>query len=51
MLAVVRKLAADTTPAQILQDREALLAARGDVQAGRDRAGAVRRALGLPPIQ
>jgi hypothetical protein len=51
MLAVVRKLAADTTPAQILQDREALLAARGDVQAGRDRASAVRRALGLPPIQ
>ena len=51
MLAAVRRLAADTTSAQILQDREALLAARGDVQAGRDRASAIRRALGLPPIQ
>ena len=51
MLAAARKLAADTTSAQILQDRELLLAARGDVQTGRDQGSAIRAALGLPPNQ
>jgi hypothetical protein len=51
MAVVAARLAADTTTDQMAQDRVALADARGDQQASRDLASAIRASLGLPPIQ
>jgi hypothetical protein len=51
MAAVAARLAAGTTTDQMAQDRAALADARGDQQAYRDLASAIRASLGLPPNQ